>query len=877
MNSFNKHGNIPDMNVNTVYYGESSSAGGNSPFGILEGSCTVEMALKFWENTLSDKTFLKFDPPLKISNGNALQALFEVLPRFPLIRHIDFCQSVLSDAAFEALISSFKKGVTISLPWVPLHQLFEITPDKFKEADGLCLHAPNGGVNSEELDLLIQFVRGFYEQIGQFVLDLSEWTLTEYQQVQLNSLEQQGLKIGMISRGWVEVLSDPESPPRGRMIDRSFVRERILVDYSPPRRLADSPPRGRMSAFWEEPSAHPYEVKVDPEDECPKLPRWPVGRMVNKEPIFDPNASVSDCKQWWRNKIERNYSSIFKVNDSRNFIQIQSPDPVIALIEVVKEIRYSFAVLDLTNVVFSPEAWNMLLKGLSDYRRPILSIRADALTLDQIRSIFTEIPPYVADSLQILDLSPDQSIAISEGDKEFLITYLMCHLHRFKGLQRIHLNNWYLEDKHLCFLKETSADVFMDNHWIRGETRVRLEQTMLGADDAVSLFCNSQLDRENIAVLWREYFLDFNSATFDLGHHYSQVVLVDSPVAVQGFCQELINWPNRTRLKLYGLQFTERAWKVFHENMVKNRALESVHFERCHLRPQMIAGLKEWSIKELSIVSNALLSEKEAFCQAVEWIVPNLAALKLPGNLLNDDDVRMIFKSPPRLIILDFDNNCLTERGKKYIENPGSQEEKTMQPLETSTPAPTPPPEELTEEVYKKYMELSPREKEWGFRRLLSSLFEIQNVDMDGNCLFSACSIGSTYSRQDLRGAVVDHMEQNEAHFAAHIEDDQSFGNYVASMRKDKTWGGNLEIVALSELLKCPIVVLSKETPMRVEGGKLYPNAHFIYNADEGTDIYAHANTLFLYRSAESHYLRLILKNKNSVGTVIPTELAIDL
>ncbi len=41
-------------------------------------------------------------------------------------------------------------------------------------------------------------------------------------------------------------------------------------------------------------------------------------------------------------------------------------------------------------------------------------------------------------------------------------------------------------------------------------------------------------------------------------------------------------------------------------------------------------------------------------------------------------------------------------------------------------------------------------------------------------------------------------MKENENDFKFFIEDDKTFENYLADMSKDGTWGGNLEIQAMS-------------------------------------------------------------------------------
>ena len=86
----------------------------------------------------------------------------------------------------------------------------------------------------------------------------------------------------------------------------------------------------------------------------------------------------------------------------------------------------------------------------------------------------------------------------------------------------------------------------------------------------------------------------------------------------------------------------------------------------------------------------------------------------------------------------------------------------------------------------------------------------------DGNCLFRSLSdqlYGDYGNRHDeVRAAVCDYMETNKDDFAVFLvfedeededqdeEDAKDFESYVAVMREDGEWGGNLELVAAARL-----------------------------------------------------------------------------
>lgn len=48
----------------------------------------------------------------------------------------------------------------------------------------------------------------------------------------------------------------------------------------------------------------------------------------------------------------------------------------------------------------------------------------------------------------------------------------------------------------------------------------------------------------------------------------------------------------------------------------------------------------------------------------------------------------------------------------------------------------------------------------------------------------------------------MNHLEVNREVFEPYMEDDESFGDYLARMRGDAEWGGNQELVAASQLYK---------------------------------------------------------------------------
>lgn len=128
---------------------------------------------------------------------------------------------------------------------------------------------------------------------------------------------------------------------------------------------------------------------------------------------------------------------------------------------------------------------------------------------------------------------------------------------------------------------------------------------------------------------------------------------------------------------------------------------------------------------------------------------------------------------------------------------------------------------------------------------------EVEEVDADGNCLYRAVSVqcsrlGVNISAGDvtgeegygkIRSVCADVLlgdnraeyepfaEFGEGH-GAHSSGDHpaTYEQYVANVRSTSTWGGQLELRALCEALKVPIVVFSAESPPLTMGAEHDPD-----------------------------------------------------
>ena len=90
----------------------------------------------------------------------------------------------------------------------------------------------------------------------------------------------------------------------------------------------------------------------------------------------------------------------------------------------------------------------------------------------------------------------------------------------------------------------------------------------------------------------------------------------------------------------------------------------------------------------------------------------------------------------------------------------------------------------------------------------------IRDVSPDGNCLFRSFADqleGDQTNHDFYRQAVCDFLDSHVDDFKWFVDGD--FGNYVKCMRNDATWGGNIELQALSLKFEVNIVVHQLNQP----------------------------------------------------------------
>lgn len=119
-------------------------------------------------------------------------------------------------------------------------------------------------------------------------------------------------------------------------------------------------------------------------------------------------------------------------------------------------------------------------------------------------------------------------------------------------------------------------------------------------------------------------------------------------------------------------------------------------------------------------------------------------------------------------------------------------------------------------------------------KQVLKSMnLKLHNIPADGNCLYLAINHQlqvtgrSTYSVSDLRKVTADFMRRNKDDFLpfmcneldeSEIVSEEQFLNYCKDVANTKLWGGQLELKALSNILKCPIKVIQASGPPTLQG-----------------------------------------------------------
>lgn len=138
---------------------------------------------------------------------------------------------------------------------------------------------------------------------------------------------------------------------------------------------------------------------------------------------------------------------------------------------------------------------------------------------------------------------------------------------------------------------------------------------------------------------------------------------------------------------------------------------------------------------------------------------------------------------------------------------------------------------------------------------------KIVEMAMDGNCLFRSIShqLHNDYgeNHEEVRHEICNYLDKNEEDFSIFLlmddqeEDVMDFDDYVAEMRDDATWGGDVEIVCAARLYKRKITIFSASGAYNIGIGDEKPsgpdlllsyheNSHYnsVHDADKESSLH---------------------------------------
>lgn len=108
---------------------------------------------------------------------------------------------------------------------------------------------------------------------------------------------------------------------------------------------------------------------------------------------------------------------------------------------------------------------------------------------------------------------------------------------------------------------------------------------------------------------------------------------------------------------------------------------------------------------------------------------------------------------------------------------------------------------------------------------------QLYSIPADGNCLYCAVNhqLGVTgrehYSVDKLREITANFMREHKEDFMPFMDNDsdepitdQQFEEYCKNIATTKFWGGQIELKALSNALKCPIKIIQASGPPTIQG-----------------------------------------------------------
>ena len=124
------------------------------------------------------------------------------------------------------------------------------------------------------------------------------------------------------------------------------------------------------------------------------------------------------------------------------------------------------------------------------------------------------------------------------------------------------------------------------------------------------------------------------------------------------------------------------------------------------------------------------------------------------------------------------------------------------------------------------------------FKNFIENLgLRIKEVEGDGNCFFRSISdqlVGSENNHREYRDLACNYIENNKEFLKFFMEDDKPIDEYLEEMKKDSTWGGNIEIYSLSMCLNINFYIFIFNMPMYIVKNHESPNRNIFLSYHNG-------------------------------------------
>lgn len=110
------------------------------------------------------------------------------------------------------------------------------------------------------------------------------------------------------------------------------------------------------------------------------------------------------------------------------------------------------------------------------------------------------------------------------------------------------------------------------------------------------------------------------------------------------------------------------------------------------------------------------------------------------------------------------------------------------------------------------------------------SIFPVRykQIASDGNCLFRALShqllqkTSQNLPHNQIRLEIVSYISSHAADFLPFLVEGESIESHCAKMQQLGEWGGHMEIVAFTELYRCPIKIVTESGVIEIGSGEFW-------------------------------------------------------